>query len=138
MPIDIFNTKILGPSFLINPKIVEKVWGTEYILPTQDYTVKYMSVKPGAGCSMHMHAKKQETFTLIEGILNITYYTKIGDLISDCLESSLDSLVLPCCTIHSFSVPVEQKFNTIFIESSTVDDPEDSYRMSKSYAISNR
>ena len=125
-------------------EVVEKKWGKEYILPNQvDYTTKFMEVKPGSMCSLHFHKWKNETFVLIKGELIATYFTRDGEKRVERLTRPFDSLILPNCTPHTFSVPPGQEFNTIFIESSTTDNPEDSYRVSRSTSnveklISNR
>jgi len=112
---------------------ISKEWGTEYILPTSpDYTVKYMSICPGAACSLHFHRNKHETFTLFQGELWIIYYTKEGDKKFIKLTKALDAFVIPPCTPHAFMVPTYQEFDTLFIESSTADSPDDSYRLSRS------
>ena len=113
--------------------VVEKKWGAEYILPDQKgYTTKFMSVAPGGTCSVHFHKHKNETFVLLRGKLLATYFTQEGDKIEVLLENPLDSLVLPNCTPHTFKIPSDQEEDTWFLESSTFDDPEDSYRLTRS------
>jgi mannose-6-phosphate isomerase-like protein (cupin superfamily) len=132
--IDINTIKIIGPlSSIINQgKFVEKIWGTEVILPGDGYTTKIMIVKPGYVCSVHFHRIKKESFLLISGVLDIKYWTQDGIEYSDKLINQFDSLILPNCTPHTFSVPKDQKEPTIFIESSTEDNPNDSYRFTQS------
>jgi mannose-6-phosphate isomerase-like protein (cupin superfamily) len=58
---------------IFRPKaIVEKVWGTEYIvLNESEYCLKIMNLKPGMKCSEHMHPLKKETFIVQEGWLEL-------------------------------------------------------------------
>jgi mannose-6-phosphate isomerase-like protein (cupin superfamily) len=135
MTIDIEEAHIYGPGLpdIKNCDKREKVWGWEFILPTgEDYTTKYMVVKPGGEVSVHFHRDKGETFVLVQGILDVVYFTQYGDRVTERLERPLDALVLPRCTPHTFSVPVGAEGHTVFIESSTKDRPSDSYRLSRS------
>jgi mannose-6-phosphate isomerase-like protein (cupin superfamily) len=114
-------------------KVIEKKWGKEFILPDQDgYTTKFMSVQPGGTCSVHFHKFKNETFVLLKGQLLATYFTQEGEKVEVLLSNPLDSLVLPNCTPHTFKIPSDQEGETWFLESSTVDCPEDSYRLTRS------
>lgn len=128
----------LGDAYCLCPlspkteQVIQKVWGAEYILPCEGYTTKIMEAKPGFQSSLHFHGKKSETFILVQGQLDIELYEPDGTKHTAAMSSPLDSAVLPACTPHTFSVPESQEFNTIFIESSTVDDPADSYRITKS------
>lgn len=114
-------------------KCEQKKWGMEYIYPTEfGYTAKVMKVLPGSRCSTHLHRSKSESFLLIEGQLNVTFYEQDGTKREVILINPLDAVVLPYCTPHTFSVPIDQKHPTIFIEASTTDSPGDSYRLDKS------
>jgi len=118
-----------------------KEWGEEYVLPTGSlYTVKYMIVKPGASCSVHFHQNKEECFTLVQGKLELTYWDKYGNSTLFLMYKPLDSVILGNLTPHTFTVPEDQEYDTIFIESSTPDSSGDSYRLTKSHDpnISNR
>lgn len=134
MPIDIFKADVVGliSSIENQGKTVSKEWGREIILPGDGYTTKIMEVKPGFQCSIHFHQKKNETFVLIEGSLDVAFWEPDSTKHSMRLDNPLSALVLPACTPHTFSVPKDQGFNSIFLESSTPDDPSDSYRLTRS------
>jgi mannose-6-phosphate isomerase-like protein (cupin superfamily) len=133
MPIDITKAHIYGPTLPKNSTTVDKAWGKEFILPCGDhYSTKIMYINPNARCSLHFHRDKEETFVLVQGVLDIVWYKPDGEKCEERLENSMDSLILPNCTPHSFSVPASQEFPTIFIESSTMDWGHDSYRLNRS------
>lgn len=134
MSINMKNAKIVGviPNKTEQVKVIEKEWGKEYIVPGEGYTTKIMEVKPGFKCSLHFHRIKGETFILVQGQLNVEYYEPDSTKHIKQLKAPMSTVVLPPCTPHIFCTPKDQKFNTIFIESSTVDTPEDNYRLSKS------
>jgi mannose-6-phosphate isomerase-like protein (cupin superfamily) len=112
---------------------VKKVWGSEFIVsPTEGYTVKIMSVLPNAACSTHFHRHKYETFTLVQGELWVICFSPDGSKGLTKLSTQLTSISIPPCTPHTFMVPPEQEVSTLFIESSTRDDPADSYRLTRS------
>lgn len=62
-------------------------------------------------------------------------YSPEGDRTDLTLENPLDTLVLPAPTPHRFYVPEGQPYPTIFIEASTLDDPEDNFRIEKSHKL---
>lgn len=110
--------------------IVNKIWGKEYIIPTEEHTVKYMFIYPKSECSLHFHKNKSEVFTLIQGELEIILFNKDGDKQEVILKNILDSVILPPCTPHLFRNLSNS--SAILIESSSLDDPSDSYRLSRS------
>lgn len=134
MPIKLQEVKVYAPSGHDNTiRCEQKKWGMEYIYPTEyGYTAKVMKILPGSRCSTHFHRSKSESFLLIEGQLNITFYNQDGSKREIVLFKPLDAVVLPYCTPHTFSVPASQEYPTIFIEASTTDSPGDSYRLDKS------
>lgn len=115
-----------------NPRTIEKAWGYEHILPCEGHTVKVMEVKPGFQCSLHFHRVKHEAFVLVQGSLYVEFYEADGTKTAHLLTKPLSTLILPACTPHTFYVPKEQQHTSIFIESSTTDDPNDNYRLTKS------
>ena len=53
-------------------KIIEKPWGEEVILETnENYTVKRLTMNNGHRCSLQYHEKKKETIYVISGVLTI-------------------------------------------------------------------
>ena len=136
MSININNSQIVCPHKLTdsvnNRKVVTKQWGIEFILPGHGYTTKIMQIKPGFKSSLHFHQHKNETFVLVQGQLNVEFYEPDSEKRSYELIEPLSCLILPACTPHSFSVPKTQEGPSIFIESSTVDDADDNYRLTRS------
>jgi len=57
-----------------NIKIIEKPWGKEEILETnENYTVKRLTMNEGCRCSYQYHEKKLETILVLGGELTISY-----------------------------------------------------------------
>jgi mannose-6-phosphate isomerase-like protein (cupin superfamily) len=111
-------------------KIESKFWGFEEIIVNNkknNYCGKRLTVLQGKSCSFHYHEIKIETFFVIEGCIHLIR-GKIND------PEKIDSFYLvpgQQITIerrspHSFTgvEPVNR-----FLEFSTHDDPDDSYRL---------
>jgi D-lyxose ketol-isomerase len=116
-------------------EIVQKKWGTEEIITRgkdTGYAIKIMHLKAGHQVSLHWHAQKCETFILIKGNLILEILEPSSDKHVFLLETPFSSITLQPQTPHTFYVPDGQKEETIFIESSTPDDPNDNYRLTKS------
>lgn len=130
-----FITGIVHPpqnsSTLRDPHAKPKAWGIEHQFHGAGYSTKIMEVLPGASCSLHFHKDKNETFVLVKGTLDVTFYRPNGDKVTERCEP-YSVIMLPDCTPHTFSVPANQEECSIFIESSTPDSPGDSYRLTKS------
>lgn len=63
-------------------KIVEKLWGMEYISINNDkYCFKHLCIDKGFSSSFHCHHEKDETFTVIDGriMLEIGTYEGVTD-----------------------------------------------------------
>lgn len=112
--------------------VVNKEWGREEIILREPYAVKIMTLKPGHQVSTHFHAKKQETFLLIQGVLVVEFFSPNGDKIKRVIDQPYKSITLSALTPHTFYCPDGQEEETVFIEASTIDDPSDNYRVSKS------
>ena len=128
------NCYYAGPMGIdISPaKRIEKAWGEEHIICQEPHAAKIMVLKPGQQCSYHLHRNKTETFILIKGHLTIECKTKNG-------YEQIVELILPFTSVsitkmtpHIFYCPDDQTEETIFIEASTTDNPDDSYRFSQS------
>lgn len=53
---------------------VDKGWGHEFIWATNDlYCGKLLNFDTGGSCSMHFHAKKDETWHVLSGKFLVTY-----------------------------------------------------------------
>lgn len=132
MSIDLKKATVTGILDNKQYQVVEKQWGRELIIHGDRYTTKIMEVKPGFKCSVHFHGEKSETFVLVQGQLNVEFYEPDSTKHVVLLEEPMSSVVLPRLTPHTFSVPKDQKEPSIFVESSTPDSPEDSYRLTRS------
>lgn len=106
-----------------------KVWGEEYIIYNFRHAVKVMVLKPNTQVSLHFHSEKDETFILTEGTLVIETIGKDGETKTTILSRPYDSLTINRNTPHTFYTLDDQKEDTIFIEASTTDQPDDSYRI---------
>ena len=57
-------------------RIVEKVWGREYILENRaEYCFKVLEIKPGYQCSLHFHRLKTESFFVYSGFVRLELKT---------------------------------------------------------------
>jgi mannose-6-phosphate isomerase-like protein (cupin superfamily) len=115
------------------PLIVDKVWGREVIYSRGPfYALKVMHISPGHQVSMHMHHRKIESFLVTQGTLLIeTINLSSGEKTSHTLKP-YDVITLEQQTLHTFYCPDNQLCDTIFIEASTQDSPDDNYRVSQS------
>jgi mannose-6-phosphate isomerase-like protein (cupin superfamily) len=108
----------------------DKAWGAEYIISSQPHACKIMKVLPGGECSLHWHAIKSETFMLIEGVLEVTVVDpSTGVEYVLILDKIYDSITIPPNVPHTFRVGNNSQEPAIFIEASTEDHPDDSYRI---------
>lgn len=115
---------------LEHPVVYTKVWGTEEHLTREGaigYTGKKMTLKEKGCCSTHFHALKCETFYVQSGSMVLQYWTKDGKSHSIKMGQGMAFTITPL-TPHRFYGLEE----TVFFEFSTLDAPEDSYRIDKS------
>lgn len=112
----------------IDIEIDEKVWGTEFVIGRRPYATKVMVLKPGQQCSLHWHSGKQESFVLISGQMIIEIFSPAGAKSIIKLTEPFSSITLKPNTPHTFYVP-DGHGPAVFIESSTEDCPDDSYRL---------
>lgn len=108
---------------------VPKKWGAEYIICRAPHAAKVMVLNPGCQCSLHFHGVKSETFILIQGELELTLCKQDGTQIMDILKEPFSSVTIAPLVPHTFKTPDNQEHPTIFIEASTTDSPNDSYRI---------
>jgi D-lyxose ketol-isomerase len=113
---------------LIPVKIVKKLWGYEkHLVNTKLYCGKILVALPnGMACSIHYHKKKTETFHILKGRLHLQLFTLEGKFLTERDLTVGDSLTLPPLTPHRFWAADEV---CEFLEVSTQDAPEDSYRL---------
>jgi len=110
-------------------EVVEKEWGEEHIICRQPHAAKIMKLKPGYQVSMHWHGEKSETFILISGGLTLELLDSAGHKEILDLTEPFSSITINRMTPHTFYCPDEQEEETIFIEASTTDHPDDNYRL---------
>ncbi len=109
--------------------IDEKEWGIELIIRQEPYACKVMTLFPDKQVSLHWHAKKSETFILIEGHLTVELVNQKGERNIIRLTQPYSSVTIEKNTPHTFYCPDGQEGNTVFIEASDTDAPDDSYRI---------
>lgn len=98
--------------------VVQKVWGHEEILANDDFCFKRLVIKEGFQCSYHHHKIKDELFYLESGKVTVE---KNG--VKFVLLPSQWVRVRPG-EVHSFGGLCD----SVILEASTHDEPEDSYR----------
>ena len=121
--------------------VVRKAWGYEKIIDNNEkYCGKILTVYPeGVSSSIHYHKKKEETFYVLKGSLVLEVYPKCDP--EKVNESNLpspevrymkegDIIRLVPLVPHRFWAGRSEVAE--FIEVSTTDDPNDSYRIRKS------
>jgi mannose-6-phosphate isomerase-like protein (cupin superfamily) len=108
--------------------IVPKLWGYEkHLVNTALYCGKILVALPnGMACSIHYHKNKTETFHIVRGRLQLQLFSLEGVLQEKTVLNPGDSLTLKPLTPHRFWAIGEL---CEFIEISTPDAPEDSYRL---------
>jgi len=114
---------------LIEPGFISKKWGTELIISREPHACKIMTLYPNQQVSLHWHAIKTETFVLIKGELVVELINQKGERNIITLTTPCSSITIDKNTPHTFYCPDGQENETIFIEASTEDSPDDSYRI---------
>ena len=123
--------------------VVPKGWGHElWIINTDKYCGKQLTVLPGKRCSLHYHEIKDEVFYVIDGELCVEYCPNeklLKDILLDPSTMGLfsrtvvlkkgDSLRIQPRMPHSFTSNTNHPCT--FIEFSTHHSDEDSYRIVK-------
>lgn len=108
---------------------IQKVWGNELVIANSElYCGKILTLFSKHRCSIHWHLKKTETFYILSGLVLM----EVDD--STFIMKSGDKLDLSPGMKHRFTGLLNSKF----IEFSTKDFPEDSYRDTKSEKISDK
>lgn len=128
------NTYSNDPERVVNciPQTEVKVWGTEEHIHNDRHCVKIMKMKPGYQVSLHFHSNKEETFILYSGRLIIESINQLGERDITELTRPLESFTLYSKVAHTFYCPDDQDGETVFLEASTTDSPDDSYRIEPS------
>ena len=113
----------LKSSLTSSVKIVPKVWGEEqWLVNNEKYCGKRMLIKEGYYCSYHKHKIKEETFYVLDGILEVI---KEGQYL---VVKGGETLHLKPGEYHSFRALKD----TTFFEFSTQHLDEDNYRLTQS------
>ena len=124
------------------PGVIVKTWGTEELIVNNQmdkYGGKRLTVMPDQACSIHYHKVKCETFFVITGRLVLEIYEPLAVGENPTVEDAKlkgrkilapgKALTISRNVPHrfwAFHEPVQ------FLEFSTVDDPKDSFRITKS------
>jgi mannose-6-phosphate isomerase-like protein (cupin superfamily) len=108
-------------------KLVPKLWGHEEWLVNNDkYCAKYLILKYGYQCSLHYHKKKDETFYVLEGLVNLEIYDDMNDRILTYPLRPGDSYRIKPNLSHRFYTKTPE---AKLLEVSTTHYDEDSYRL---------
>ena len=114
---------------LSKPKIVNKDWGHEIWLVNnmyENYCGKILFIKKGHGTSMHFHAKKHESFYILEGQLDIDIIDTETTKKYEVSLSQGEVFTLDRFMPHMLKAVVS---DVKFIETSTYHEDSDSYRV---------
>lgn len=104
--------------------IIDKIWGQEiWIVNDENYCHKKLCLKKGAICSLHLHPRKCETFTIESGRVKMEY----GDQVKDMFPG--DSVTIFPGTFHRFSGYEKSMISEV----STTHSDEDVVRKENSY-----
>lgn len=127
-----------------------KVWGYELLLHNAEFCVKRMGIDQGAECSIHLHAIKKEMFIVIKGAIRVELWNPVTALSgNEAIDLGKPDKVLVLEDKFSGAAVIYidnlvphrfiglEKHNE-FIEASTHDDPDDSFRFTKSRNPDNR
>jgi len=112
-------------------KQVEKDWGYEIWLANnkqENYCGKILYIKEGKSTSMHFHAKKHESFYILEGTLCIHTVDTETTETTPCYIKEGQSFEMGRLVPHKLEA---FKGSVKFIEISTFHEDNDSYRVYK-------
>lgn len=113
------------------PKIVEKVWGREVIIESNDqYCGKFLEFNKGASSSLHFHMEKTETWFVDSGQILLTSFMLAEGVKLTQEFNPGDIIHIPAGQPHK----VQALLNTRLIEFSSKDKATDSYRLDSSKA----
>jgi N-acetylneuraminate synthase len=113
------------------PNKIEKEWGYEIWLTNnkeENYCGKILYINKGCSTSMHFHAKKHESFYILEGDLQIDLIDTSTTETSCELLKTGDVFSLGRLTPHKL---IAKNGPVKFIETSTYHEDRDSYRVWK-------
>lgn len=111
-------------------KTVKKAWGREYwIINNDKYCTKVLSLNPGWQCSLHMHPIKDETFMVLEGVVNLEVIDPDGELTEVQLQEGETYRLVPE-TYHRFRSGIAAR--ALILEVSTTHSDDDVVRKEES------
>ena len=119
-------------STLSQRKTVHKLWGWESWVVNRDYCGKILRLEPGFQCSLHRHKVKDETFLVIDGVVEVELGTGPETQIELLLGWAMDSLRIPVGTYHRFQALDRP---ATMIEFSTHHEDDDTERLEDSRAV---
>jgi len=130
---------------------VEKIWGSEdWLINTEFYCSKYLNLNSGYECSLHYHIKKDETFYILCGEVELYYldlrksadskWSVKGNILQATASIDLtkikmrvlkhkDQIRIKPYLAHKFR---SRTFASKILEISTTHKDEDSYRITES------
>lgn len=104
-------------------EIIAKIWGEERVMVNNAlYCGKLLMLKQGRACSLHYHRRKQETFYVLEGKVEL----ELGTILR-LMKPGEAQTILPL-TPHRFTGVTD----AVIIETSTHHDDEDVVRIEPS------
>lgn len=107
-------------------KEVKKLWGREFwIINNDKYCMKVLAINPGWQCSLHMHPIKDETFFVLEGLVNLEVVDADGEVQTVQLGEG-DTYWLVPETYHRFSSATDER--ALVMEVSTTHSDDDVVR----------
>jgi mannose-6-phosphate isomerase-like protein (cupin superfamily) len=109
--------------------VVPKLWGVEFwLVNTKKYCWKLLKINPGFVSSIHSHAKKDETFYGIMGMVRLDIHDTMRDTTTAVIINPGAQFEIKHGTMHSF-----RAVNTAWIsEISTHHDDKDVIRLQSS------
>ena len=117
-------------------QIIKKKWGYEKIITNdREYCGKILTVLPNGNTgSIHYHKQKIETFHMLKGKLELELYildNKDNPSLKKCIIEKFILNIGDSITLHPYKGHRFWAIDEVaeFIEFSTQDSPEDSYRL---------
>lgn len=129
---------------------VEKIWGSEdWLINNELYCSKYLNLSKGYECSLHYHIKKDETFYILCGEVEL-YYLDLRGLVGQwSVKGSIVQAEIPIdlnkvkmkVLRHQDQIRIKpylahkfrsRTFASKILEVSTTHKDEDSYRITES------
>jgi mannose-6-phosphate isomerase-like protein (cupin superfamily) len=112
--------------------MTKKAWGAEFLLRNEEYCIKFMELLPGHQVSVHFHKEKVESFVLLQGSMTIEVIVD-GETRNVVLKEIGESFTIGDCVPHTYYVTPGTSEKVVFLEASTKDSSNDSYRITKSF-----